>query len=68
VGIYPGWLRLLLTWIVPVGFITTVPAEALAGQASPASLLAGAVLAVGLVTAASLLLRVSLRRYSSASS
>lgn len=68
VGIYPGWLRLLLTWIVPVGFITTVPAEALAGQASPAALVGGAALATGLVVVASLFLRVSLRRYSSASS
>ena len=68
VGIYPGWLRLLLTWVVPVGFITTVPAEALTGQASPASLLGGVALAAGLVTVASLFLRLSLRRYSSASS
>lgn len=68
VGIYPGWLRLLLTWVVPVGFITTVPVEALTGRASPAVLAGGMALAASLVTVASLFLRVSLRRYSSASS
>ncbi len=68
VGIYPGWLRLLLTWVVPVGFITTVPAEALAGQASAATLLSGIGLAAGLLVAASLFFRASLRRYVGASS
>ena len=31
VGLYPGWLRLVLTWIVPVGVMTTIPAQALTG-------------------------------------
>lgn len=68
VGIYPGWLRLVLTWVIPIGVITTVPAQALTGNA-PWSLLAGSVLlAAALVTAASLLFQRALRRYSSASS
>jgi ABC-2 type transport system permease protein len=68
VGLYPGWLRLVLTWIVPVGIITTVPAQALAGEAPP-GLLAGAVgLALILLLAASALFRFSIRHYSSASS
>ena len=32
VGLYPGWLRLVMTWIVPVGVMTTVPAQALTGE------------------------------------
>ncbi len=68
VGIYPGWLRLLLTWVVPVGFITTIPAEALTGQLRVGSLLGGAALAAVLVFGASLFFRASLRRYSGASS
>jgi len=32
VGLYPGWLRLVLTWVVPVGVMTTVPAQALTGD------------------------------------
>jgi len=68
VGIYPGWLRLLLTWVVPVGFITSVPAQALTGQVPALTLVGGAALALGLLALASAFLRLSLRRYSSASS
>ncbi len=68
VGIYPGWLRLVLTWIVPVGLMTTVPAQALAGDLAPATLLGSVALAAALLVAASLLFRVGLRRYASASS
>jgi ABC-2 type transport system permease protein len=68
VGIYPGWLRLVLTWIVPVGLITTVPAQALAGELAPAVLAGSVALAVALVVGASALFRVALRRYASASS
>jgi ABC-2 type transport system permease protein len=68
VSIYPAWLALVLTWVVPVAFITSVPAEALVGQTSPTSLLGGAALAVVLLVGSSLFFRASLQRYSSASS
>jgi ABC-2 type transport system permease protein len=68
VGFYPGWLRIVVTWVVPVGVITTVPAQALTGTLSAASLAASLGLAVLLVAAASILFRVGLRRYASASS
>lgn len=68
VGVYPGWLRLLLTWIVPVGIITTVPAAALTGGIQPGLLVATLLLALILVMGASLLFRLGLRRYASASS
>ena len=32
VSIYPGWLRFGLTFLVPVAFAITVPAEALTGR------------------------------------
>ena len=35
VGIYPGWLRAVLTFLVPVAFAVTVPSEALVGRLSP---------------------------------
>jgi ABC-2 type transport system permease protein len=68
VGLYPGWLRLMLTWVVPVGFMTTVPAQALAGEVAPGMLWGGAGVAMGLLVASSALFRVGLRRYASASS
>jgi ABC-2 type transport system permease protein len=67
VGIYPGWLRLSLTFIVPVAFATTVPAEALAGRLTPATLLGAVALALALVVASRLFWRVGLRHYSGAS-
>jgi len=68
VGIYPGWFRAVLTWILPIGFITTVPVEALSGQLGLSTLLGGIGLAIGLLVLASVFFQVSLRRYSSASS
>jgi len=67
-GMYPGWLKLILTWVVPVGVITTIPAEALLGSLTPTNLLTSLGLAAVLVTAASILFRIGLRRYASASS
>jgi len=68
VSIYPRWLRFALTFIVPVGFAVTVPAQALAGQLSWPLLAAAAALAVALFAAARLLWRAGLRRYQGASS
>jgi ABC-2 type transport system permease protein len=68
IGIYPGWIRLVLTWIVPVGFITTVPVEALSGRLGVPTLLGGIGLTVGLFLLASYFFQTSLRRYASASS
>jgi ABC-2 type transport system permease protein len=67
-GMYPGWLRLILTWIIPVGLITTIPAEALNGILNPAMLLGTLALAAAMVLLSSYLFHFALRRYSSASS
>jgi ABC-2 type transport system permease protein len=68
VSIYPGWLRFGLTFVVPVAFAVTVPAEALTARLSWWSLgLAWAVAAVLLVVAR-LLWKAGLRRYAGASS
>jgi ABC-2 type transport system permease protein len=68
VGIYPGWLRFALTWIVPVGVMTTVPATALAGGLAPGVLAGAVALALLFLVGASALFRLGLRRYASASS
>ena len=49
VGIYPGWLRLGLTFLVPVAFAVTVPAEALTGRLSGTSLVGAAALTIFLL-------------------
>lgn len=67
VGIYPGWLQGLLTFLVPVAFAVTVPAEALTGRLSLDTLALAAALALGLLLVARLVWRLGLRQYSGAS-
>lgn len=68
VGVYPGWLRLGLTVVVPLGFAVTVPAQALTGQLGWPTLVGAAALAVGLSALTRLVWRLGLRHYSGASS
>jgi ABC-2 type transport system permease protein len=68
VSLYPGWLRFALTFLVPVAFATTVPAEALAGRLSRRTLLAAGVFAVALFVVARVFWRIGLRHCSGASS
>jgi ABC-2 type transport system permease protein len=48
VGIYPDWLRWILTVIVPIAFAVTVPAEAMTGKLEIETLLASLLLALTL--------------------
>jgi ABC-2 type transport system permease protein len=68
VGLYPGWIRLVLTWIVPVGIMTTMPSQALIGTLSIWNGIIGFAFAVLLLIGSSLLFRSGVRRYVSASS
>ncbi len=68
VGLYPGWLRLILTWVIPVGLMTTVPAQALAGDLSPVTLAVTVLFSLAVLILASILFRRGLRKYVSASS
>jgi ABC-2 type transport system permease protein len=67
VGIYPPWLRVILTFLVPVTFATTVPAEALAARLTLASLAGAVGLALALFIVARLFWRYGLRSYTGAS-
>ena len=67
VGIYPGWLRYSVTFLVPVAFAVTVPAEALTSRLDWQTLLFAAVFAVFLFVASRWFWRFGLRRYSGAS-
>ena len=65
---YPQALRLLFTFVLPVAFLTTVPAEALLGRASLHWAL-GSLLAAGLsLVGTRLFWQFALRHYTSASS
>jgi ABC-2 type transport system permease protein len=68
VGFYPRWLRFMLTFLIPVAFATTVPAQALAGRLSLDKLAGAYALAAALAVLSRIFWRVGVRRYSSASS
>jgi ABC-2 type transport system permease protein len=67
ISLYPGWLRFALTFIVPVAFATTVPAEALTGRLSGITLLGAVMLAAVLFVASRLFWRAGLMQYSGTS-
>ena len=67
VSIYPNWLRLGLTFLVPVAFAVTVPAEALTNRLTPLSLLEAAGVTVLFMLAARGVWKLGVRSYSGAS-
>ena len=67
VSLYPGWLRYGLTFIVPVAFATTIPAQALTGRLNINTLLEATALAIVMFTASRLFWKFGLRHYSGAS-
>lgn len=68
VGIYPDWLRTGLTFLVPVAFAVTVPAEALTNRLSGTSLLFALGMTLLFVILSRGLWRLGLSNYSGASS
>ncbi len=68
VSIYKGWIRGLLTFIVPIAFITTVPAEVLLQRADAIPLGWGVALAAAFFLASNRFWNFAIRSYSSASS
>lgn len=67
VTIYPGWLRAALTFLVPVTFAVTVPAQALVGRLTSDFLIGTAVLALVLLVVSRLFWKIGVRHYSGAS-
>lgn len=65
---YPVAYRFFFTFIVPVAFLTTVPAEAMLGRGEIVWVVGGGSLALGLLFASSIFWRFALRFYTSASS
>ena len=67
IGIYPPWLRAILTFLVPVAFATTVPASAVSGRITAATLFGSMALAAALLLVSRWFWRVGIRFYSGAS-
>jgi ABC-2 type transport system permease protein len=67
IGIYPDWLRYSLTFLVPIGFAITVPAEALTSRLQGNMVLLATGFAIVLLTVSRWCWRRGLRRYSGAS-
>ncbi len=67
VTIYPGWLRIGFTFLVPLAFAVTLPAQGLTGRLDGMTLLAAAFFAAALFGFTRWLWRTGLRRYAGAS-
>jgi len=67
VTIYPGWLRVSLTYLVPIAFAVTVPAQAITSRLTIDTIVIAAAFAVLLVIVTRWWWRFGLRHYSGAS-
>jgi len=67
VGIYPRWLQLGLTFIIPVAFAVTIPAEALTSRLTPLILFGTFGLTILFIVLARFIWRLGLKNYSGAS-
>jgi ABC-2 type transport system permease protein len=67
IGVYPGWLRYSMTYLVPIGFAVTVPAQALTNRLHLATVGVAILFAAALTAFTRWFWRFGLRRYSGAS-
>lgn len=67
VEIYPGWLRLTLTYVVPIAFIITVPGQALSGRLDPSFAWVAVGVGAASLVGSALFWRFGLRSYTGAS-
>ena len=67
ITIYPGWLRASLTFLVPVAFAVTIPAQSLTGRLDGWTVLGTFALAFSFFVTSRLFWRFALRHYTGAS-
>jgi ABC-2 type transport system permease protein len=67
IGVYPGWLRYSMTYLVPIGFAVTVPAQAMTSRLHWGTVAVAVGFAAGLAAFTRWFWRVGLRHYSGAS-
>jgi ABC-2 type transport system permease protein len=68
VTVYPAWLQIIVTFIIPIAVATTVPLQALRGELTPASVLLFLAVAGISFLIASQVWKRGLKQYSGASS
>ena len=68
VAAFPAWARFFLTFIVPIAFITTVPASAAVGRFTPQFAFGSLIIALILLLGSHLIWRYAVANYTSASS
>jgi ABC-2 type transport system permease protein len=66
--VYPIWLRLIVTFVIPIALATTVPLQALRGDLNGWQVLMFALIGAASMWISSRVWRAGVRRYSSASS
>ncbi len=67
IGVYPGWLRYSMTYLVPIGFAVTVPAQAITHRLHWDTVAGALLFAFALTVFTRWFWRFGLRRYSGAS-
>jgi ABC-2 type transport system permease protein len=67
IGIYPPWLRIGLTAVVPVAFAITIPVESLVGRLEPATLGLALGVALAFLLGSRWFWRFGLKHYTGAS-
>ncbi len=67
IGLYPHWLRFILTFLVPVAFAVTVPAEAISGRLTLQTLVTSLLLAVAIFALSRWFWTLGVKNYSGAS-
>jgi viologen exporter family transport system permease protein len=67
IGVYPGWLRYSMTYLVPIGFAITVPAEAVTSRLEWGTVVIAIAFGAALFAFARWFWSFGLRRYAGAS-
>jgi ABC-2 type transport system permease protein len=66
--VYPAWLRIIVTFIIPIAVATTIPLQALRGDLGPSQIVLFVVISIVSFWVASKVWKAGLKRYSGASS
>ena len=66
--VYPSWLRVIVTFVIPIAVATTIPVQALRGELDPNQILLFILVSIVSFWIASKVWKLGLQRYSGASS